>query len=316
MTTSERETLDIAEAEASVAAAPRDRGRLEAIVRRPAVDERESIDAGRLDLAIGLDGDGWAHRGSRSTPDGAADPRAQVTLISVRVLATIEPDRTRWPLAGDQLYVDLALDPEVLPAGARLAIGEALIEVTDKPHTGCAKFGARFGSEALRWINAPAGRAQRLRGLNARVVQRRLDPRRRHHRPYPGRRRPMTFESAMEAVVRAFEVGGIAILSIGSIRALVVAVAAWTSGQRDGVYQRARQHVGQAILLGLEVLIIADIVQTVTIDPTFQSAATLGLIVLVRTFLSFSLEIELEGVVPWHRRAARRLEATEEPPAT
>jgi uncharacterized membrane protein len=114
----------------------------------------------------------------------------------------------------------------------------------------------------------------------------------------------VTFESTMEAVVQAFEVAGIAILAIGSIRAGVVAALAWVRGERAGVYARARRQVGQAILLGLEVLIIADIVQTVTIDPTLESAATLGVIVLVRTFLSFSLEIELEGVAPWRRREA------------
>ena len=117
----------------------------------------------------------------------------------------------------------------------------------------------------------------------------------------------MTFEETMEVVVIAFEIAGIAILAIGSLRALVVAARAWASGDRRGVYERARRQVGQAILLGLEVLIIADIVQTVTIDPTIESAATLGIIVLVRTFLSFSLEIELEGVVPWRRRAVERL---------
>ena len=122
----------------------------------------------------------------------------------------------------------------------------------------------------------------------------------------------MTFESAMEAVVIAFEVAGIAILAIGSLRALVTAGAALARGQRTGVYQRARVQVGQAILLGLEVLIIADIVQTVTIDPTIESAATLGIIVLVRTFLSFSLEIELEGVVPWHRRRAQQADGDAE----
>ncbi len=119
----------------------------------------------------------------------------------------------------------------------------------------------------------------------------------------------MTFEQVMGSVVVAFEIAGIMILGVGSIRALVVAATAWGRGERTGVYQRARLQVGQAILLGLEVLIIADIVQTVTIDPTLESAATLGLIVLVRTFLSFSLEIELEGVVPWHRRQARKDEA-------
>ncbi|MCJ7710026.1 MAG: DUF1622 domain-containing protein [Chloroflexi bacterium] len=122
----------------------------------------------------------------------------------------------------------------------------------------------------------------------------------------------MTFETAMEFVVVAFEVAGIAILAVGSLRALVTAAAALFRGERAGVYELARVQVGQAILLGLEVLIIADIVQTVTIDPTIESALTLGIIVLVRTFLSFSLEIELEGVVPWHRRRARQLDASGE----
>jgi uncharacterized membrane protein len=125
----------------------------------------------------------------------------------------------------------------------------------------------------------------------------------------------MSYEEVMEGVVRAFEIAGIVLLSVGSIRALVVGLVAWGRGQRAGVYQRARHQIGQAILLGLEVLIIADIVQTVTIDLTLQSAATLGLIVLVRTFLSFSLEIELEGVAPWRRRAAQRLDDEERPAA-
>jgi len=155
---------------ADVRAAPTDLGRLELIVRRPAVDERETLDEARLDPAHGLVGDGWAGRGSHATPDGSADPAAQLTVMSTRVLAAIEPDRERWPLAGDQLYVDLDLGVENLPPGSRLAIGAAIIEVSETPHTGCAKFSARFGSDALRWINSPAGRAGRMRGLNARVV--------------------------------------------------------------------------------------------------------------------------------------------------
>ena len=119
----------------------------------------------------------------------------------------------------------------------------------------------------------------------------------------------MTFEETMEAVVMAFEVAGIVILVIGTLRALVVALAARLRGDRVGIYARGRRQIGQAILLGLEVLIIADIVLTVTIEPTIESALTLGLIVLVRTFLSFSLEIELEGVVPWHGRKVRQEEA-------
>jgi MOSC domain-containing protein YiiM len=155
---------------ARLAAAPADDGRLELIVRRPAVDARELVSDAILDPARGLVGDTWAARGSRSTPDGSSDPDAALTLMSVRVLAAIEPDRERWPLAGDQLLVDLDLRVENLPAGTRLAIGDAVIEISEKPHTGCAKFSTRFGSEALRWINSPAGRADRRRGLNARIV--------------------------------------------------------------------------------------------------------------------------------------------------
>jgi hypothetical protein len=153
-----------------VQAAPADHGRVELIVRRPAVDQRELLTEAVLDPAVGLVGDGWLARGSRSTDDGSADPDTQLTLISVRVLESFEPDRSRWPLAGDQIYVDLDLSVEHLPAGSRLAIGEAVIEVSEAPHTGCAKFSARFGSDALRWINSPTGRAHRMRGLNARVI--------------------------------------------------------------------------------------------------------------------------------------------------
>jgi uncharacterized membrane protein len=116
----------------------------------------------------------------------------------------------------------------------------------------------------------------------------------------------VTVEEAMSTVVTCFEVAGVVILAVGSTWAVLAAVRAWWQGRRDGLYQRARLQVGRSILLGLEVLIIADIVQTVTIDPTIESAATLGIIVLVRTFLSFSLEIELDGVVPWRRRQSER----------
>ena len=112
----------------------------------------------------------------------------------------------------------------------------------------------------------------------------------------------MHFEEWMERVVQAFEIAGVGILAIGSLAALIGAARSLLHGERQVAYERARQDVGRAVLLGLEVLIIADIVQTITIDATIESAVTLALIVLVRTFLSFSLEIELEGVVPWHRR--------------
>ena len=118
----------------------------------------------------------------------------------------------------------------------------------------------------------------------------------------------------MERVVHGFEVAGVAILVVGSLLAFVVGRARASPWRRSAAYQRARQGVGRAILLGLEVLIIADIVLTITVDRTLDSALTLGLIVLVRTFLSFSLEIELEGTLPgvaagpaagWRRRRRR-----------
>ena len=116
----------------------------------------------------------------------------------------------------------------------------------------------------------------------------------------------MSFHDAMELVVQAFEVVGVAVLAIGSFLALVRAGLGWLQGERARLYGQARRDVGRSILLGLEILIIADIVQTITIDPTLESALTLGVIVLVRTFLSFSLEIELDGIPPWRRSRAQQ----------
>ena len=151
----------------TIRAAPKDDGPLRLIVRRPSEGERELVDEARLDPDLGLVGDRWAVRDAAATPVYLA---AQVTLIAVRVLEAIEPEAGRWPLAGDQLYVDLDLSVDNLPAGTRLAIGSAVVEISETPHTGCAKFSARFGGEALRWINSPEGRAERRRGLNARIV--------------------------------------------------------------------------------------------------------------------------------------------------
>ena len=123
----------------------------------------------------------------------------------------------------------------------------------------------------------------------------------------------MHFEEWMDRVVQGFEVVGVAILAVGSAAALTNAIVGSLRGDRRVAYTGARKNIGRAVLLGLEVLIIADIVQTITIHPTAESALVLGIIVLVRTFLSFSLEIELEGVVPWRRAATmgRRTDPTE-----
>ena len=154
-----------------VEAAPRTVGRLEAIVVRPTRETRRTADEAELDPELGVVGDNWLARGSSSSPDGSAQLDSQVTLISTRVLAAIEPDPSRWPLAGDQLYVDFDLSQENLPIGALLEVGEAVLEVSPAPHVGCAKFSARFGSDALKWTNTQRGRALRMRGMNAMVVR-------------------------------------------------------------------------------------------------------------------------------------------------
>jgi hypothetical protein len=151
--------------------APTDTGVIELIVRRPAVDEREIVDEVRLDLAEGLVGDSWRTRGSGSTPDGSADPRAQLTVMNARAAAAIAGDVSRWPLAGDQIYANFDISIEHLPPGTRLRLGDAEIEVSEKPHTGCAKFSARFGKDALRFVSTPEGRRLRLRGMNTRVTK-------------------------------------------------------------------------------------------------------------------------------------------------
>jgi hypothetical protein len=151
--------------------APAGSGTVELLVRRPAVDEREVVDEVELDLVEGLVGDNWLTRGSRAMADGSANPKAQLTVMNARLAAVVAGPREQWAAAGDQLYVDFDLSKENVPPGTRLAVGSAVIEVTDEPHTGCAKFSARFGSAALRFINSPVGRELNLRGINARVVE-------------------------------------------------------------------------------------------------------------------------------------------------
>jgi MOSC domain-containing protein YiiM len=150
--------------------APADGGTVELIARRPAEDEREVLTEARLDTNDGLEGDTWNVRGSSRTPDGGPNPDSQLTLMNARAAAAIAGERERWAMAGDQLYVDLDLSVANLPAGSRVQIGAAVIEFSEIPHTGCAKFSARFGVDALKFVNSPVGRELRLRGANCRIV--------------------------------------------------------------------------------------------------------------------------------------------------
>lgn len=150
---------------------PKDDGIIEVMLRRPDFGVRELLETAELCLVEGLVGDNWRTRGSSKTPDGAAHPEMQLNLMNARAAALIAQSRDRWPLAGDQLYLDLDLSEDNLPPGTRLALGTAIIEITAIPHLGCQKFMARFGNAALKFVNSDVGRQLHLRGLNAKVVQ-------------------------------------------------------------------------------------------------------------------------------------------------
>ncbi len=151
--------------------APSEQGTVELIVGRPAEDEREVLAEGELTVAEGLLGDNWIARPSKMTPDGSAYVETQLTLMNARAADAVAIERDRWPLAGDQFYVDLDLSEENVPPGTRLVIGDAVIEVTAEPHLGCAKFRERFGAAALKFVNSPVGRELHLRGINAKVIE-------------------------------------------------------------------------------------------------------------------------------------------------
>jgi hypothetical protein len=153
-----------------IVAAPSDVGTVELLVARPANGQRLVLERAALRPGVGLIGDNYLARGSSKPGGGPADPLAELNVMSARALAAVAgPDRERWSLAGDQLIVDFDLSEANCPAGTQLGVGTAVIEVTTKPHTGCAKFADRYGIEAARWINSR--RDLRLRGICAVVVK-------------------------------------------------------------------------------------------------------------------------------------------------
>lgn len=143
---------------------PRDVGVLSLIVQRPAVNERQTVDTGTLSVSEGLVGDNWK---SRRNPH----PEMQLNIMNSRSAALVAQDPDRWELAGDQLYVDLDLSLDNLPAGSQLSIGDAVVEITDVPHRGCLKFVDRFGRDAMEFVNSDIGCQLNLRGVNAKVVK-------------------------------------------------------------------------------------------------------------------------------------------------
>ena len=156
---------------AEILRSPKDGGALRLIVRRPGSGEREVLQEGRLDSEVGLVGDSWLLREGSRNEDGSPFYDTQINIMNARVISLLAQSDDRWPLAGDQLFLDLDLAVDNLPAGTRLALGSAVIEVTAEPHTGCGKFIARFGVDATKFVNSAEGRRLNLRGINARVVQ-------------------------------------------------------------------------------------------------------------------------------------------------
>ncbi len=111
----------------------------------------------------------------------------------------------------------------------------------------------------------------------------------------------MDLAALKEPITRVVELVGVLLILIGAVAATARFVARWASAGLDPAYREYRQHLGRAILLGLEFLVAGDIINTVAVDPTFRSVGVLAGIVAIRTFLSFSLEVEIEGRWPWTR---------------
>jgi MOSC domain-containing protein YiiM len=164
---------ELAEGLAHICRAPQDRGTVEGIVARPASNLRLCVAEAELSPEGGLAGDRWRTASWLKLPDGGPDPAVQITLMNARCIELVAgtDERETWALAGDNLFVDLDLSVSNLPAGTRLQIGDCVLEVSEEPHTGCAKFKRRFGAAALAFVNSPEGRRLRLRGVHARIVQ-------------------------------------------------------------------------------------------------------------------------------------------------
>ena len=166
-----RSTEELEAALRNIREAPATSGTIQLIVRRPAEDAREVLSEARINADEGIEGDTWSQRGTSLSADGGPHPNKQITIMNSRAAEAVIGPIERWPLAGDQIYADLDIGHEALPAGTQLTVGDAVLEVAVEPHTGCAKYAARFGSEALRFVNTGEGRELRLRGVNCRVVR-------------------------------------------------------------------------------------------------------------------------------------------------
>ncbi|MEM7334639.1 MAG: MOSC domain-containing protein [Chloroflexota bacterium] len=150
---------------------PKNNGRIDLITIRPATNERVLKDEVEISIENGVEGDNWKTRGSNSMPDKSSNPEAKITIMNSRVIKHITQSDSGWEWAGDQFFVEMDLSEENLPAGQQLQLGTAVLEVSAVPHTGCAKFVARFGKDAHKFVNNQYGRSQRFRGVNLKVIK-------------------------------------------------------------------------------------------------------------------------------------------------
>ncbi len=142
---------------------PQDMGTVEMIVRRPKPEAREQLESAAFSTEAGLAGDDWLRR--------SGNPDAQITMMNSRLINLLAGDKSRWALSGDQLFVDLDISQDNLPAGTRLQIGEVVMEVSTLPHTGCTKFARRFGGAARKWVMTDEGQLARRRGIYTKVIE-------------------------------------------------------------------------------------------------------------------------------------------------
>ncbi|MEE8378937.1 MAG: MOSC domain-containing protein [Gammaproteobacteria bacterium] len=153
-----------------VLASPSDTGRVASLVVRPAVNHRETPNKVMFSPQTGVTGDNWLTSCWKKLPNGKSDPEVQVAIMNARMIEVLTQDKSLWPLAGDQLFVDFDLSISNLSAGDRLRVGTAVLEITSEPHQGCNKFKQRFGADALTFVNSTLGDKHRLRGVYAKIV--------------------------------------------------------------------------------------------------------------------------------------------------
>lgn len=150
---------------------PKDNGAIEQIIVRPAANERRPVNSVAISLAGGLEGDHWAQGCWKSNESGEPHPDVQICMMNSRCIDLIAGDKSNWAPAGDNLFIDMDLTPDNLPPGTHISMGTAVLEITDTPHKGCAKFIERYGRDACVFVNVGDGDRYKLRGIYGRVVQ-------------------------------------------------------------------------------------------------------------------------------------------------